>query len=178
MTDEEIIKQAGIEWNQTRGDMNSYLKIIIRLARGNDRKGIMPWTRKEMEEFVELYPTTSAKELMERFGRSYRSIITKASQLCVKKDPDFLSAGGRKAARRPRKTKTYITVEAARAILEEYPHSSNESLAAKYNTSARAVSRLAQRNRVTKSAEYISHATREASRHLRKMYDNVEPPNH
>lgn len=38
MTDEEIIQKAGHEWDKLRGDMRSYLAIVIRIAREAERK--------------------------------------------------------------------------------------------------------------------------------------------
>jgi hypothetical protein len=38
MTDEEIIQKAGHEWDKLRGDMRSYLAIVIRMAREDERE--------------------------------------------------------------------------------------------------------------------------------------------
>jgi predicted nucleotidyltransferase len=38
MTDEEIIKKAGSHWQRTRGTMDSYLKMIIKIAREDERE--------------------------------------------------------------------------------------------------------------------------------------------
>lgn len=38
MTHDEIIQQAGSEWNKLRGTMNDYLANVIRLAREDERE--------------------------------------------------------------------------------------------------------------------------------------------
>jgi hypothetical protein len=38
MTEDEIIKRAGSHWQRTRGTMDSYLKMIIKIAREDERE--------------------------------------------------------------------------------------------------------------------------------------------
>ena len=38
MTNDQIIQQAGTEWNKTRGTMNDYLATVIRIARKDERE--------------------------------------------------------------------------------------------------------------------------------------------
>lgn len=38
MTDEEIIKKAGSVWQRTRGTMDSYLKLVVKFAREDERE--------------------------------------------------------------------------------------------------------------------------------------------
>ena len=41
MTDDEIIQQAGTEWNKLRGTMADYLSTVIRLAEAHERNQIL-----------------------------------------------------------------------------------------------------------------------------------------
>ena len=48
------------------------------------------WTEAETAEFVQLYPTTMAKDLAKRFGCSVAQIYHKQQNTGVNKNPDFL----------------------------------------------------------------------------------------
>lgn len=64
MTDEEIIQKAGSEWQRTRGDMNSYLRIIIRLTREQAREECI-------KKCYEVAPTIMAAD---KYAKAIREI--------------------------------------------------------------------------------------------------------
>lgn len=128
-----------------------------------------PWTREELKELVVLYPTTDIEVLMEKFGRSYRGIICKASALQAKKDIALRAAMGKRAhliAIGPRKPRKFWTSSVVKQILEAYPYTSNHELAVRYGTSRRSIACLANLRGVKKAKTYISAVNRRPSNRI------------
>lgn len=64
------------------------------------------WPAPDLERLRELYPTTPNLELARQFGRSVKSVTSKASTLRLRKGPEQLEHMGRanRALRRPQKS--------------------------------------------------------------------------
>lgn len=118
-----------------------------------------PWTRKELKEFVELYPSTPMETLMLRFKRSYRSLSCKAHDLRVTKSESYRVAAGKAAHLRaagPRRPYNKIkwTSDMISQLLADYPNTPNADLATRYGVTTRAIGCIAQKRGITKSAAY------------------------
>lgn len=118
-----------------------------------------PWSREDMRELIKLYPTTGIEVLMQKFGRSYRSIIMKAHSLQVQRPVELRAAMGKCTQLKfvgPRKPRKVWTAAVVKQLLAEYPHTPNNVLAQKYGVSARAICCLANRMDVKKSSVHLS----------------------
>jgi len=131
-----------------------------------------PWTREEIKELIALYPDTDIEVLMQKFGRSYRSIICKATALQVRQSHGMRAKQGKRAhlkAVGPRKPRKFWPSNVLKEILAAYPDTSNEELAAKYNTTPRAICCLANNRNLKKSKQYLGEAGRRAALRLNEM---------
>lgn len=116
------------------------------------------WTREELRELVEIYPTTEASDLVAKYKRSYRAIVSKASRLKVRKDKAFISEKNKISAVRgvgtmPIRGKKWDP-EKLSLMLAEYPHTDSTLLAEKYNVSRAAITGTAGRYGVAKTKEF------------------------
>lgn len=59
------------------------------------RKKMPRWKPEEVEALRELYPTRSNADISIRLGRSVKSVVSKAHNLRLKKDPARLAEMGR-----------------------------------------------------------------------------------
>lgn len=106
-----------------------------------------PWSREEIRRFIEVYPTTEVAALSLLFGRSARSIASKAHRLMLRQDPELKSALGRRSNPRKRGRIKYTRWPKAdrEAALALYPKVSTKAIAKQFGRSERAVRYLAIR---------------------------------
>ncbi|MEX1023684.1 MAG: hypothetical protein WD226_01285 [Planctomycetota bacterium] len=70
-------------------------KAFLRRLKGDSATRMPRWTRAEIEQLEELYPTTPNVDLAQQLGRSLKSVVSKAHNLGLRKSPDRLRAMGR-----------------------------------------------------------------------------------
>lgn len=106
-----------------------------------------PWSREEIRRFIEVYPTTEVASLSLLFGRSARSIASKAHRLMLRQDPELKSALGRRSNPRKRGRINYSRwpKEDRKAALALYPKVSTKAIAERFGRSERSVRYLAIR---------------------------------
>lgn len=125
-----------------------------------------PWTRDELKEFIELYPSTDTEVLMKKFGRSQSAILCKAHRLVLSKTTEYNIRRGRETQNMFLNKRPYInkyTKEEIESLRAEYPDGDNAELAIKYGRTARAIIAFAKNRGITKSKEYMSKSARKKS---------------
>jgi len=96
-TDEDLARIFGrpVEQIQELATRLAMDKAFLRKLQGAASTRMPRWSEEELEQLKEMYPTVSNLEIATKLNRSVKSVVSKAHNLRLKKDPDRLREMGR-----------------------------------------------------------------------------------